>query len=112
MGIEKTKLLAYDSLYWIGMNVDIENHIKIVLHTLIFSKPNQKKFIHHDIPGKLWEVIEVDNFTLNNNNLCIVDYHSKFPVVKKAEDLSMVSLIPTCEIIFFRIWFAEENNVR
>ena len=29
MGIEKTKLLVHDSLYWIGMNADIENHIKI-----------------------------------------------------------------------------------
>ena len=44
MGIQKTKLLAYESVYWIGMNADIENHIKIVLHALTFSKPyNQKK---------------------------------------------------------------------
>ena len=42
----------------------------------------REKFIHHNIPGKPQEVIGVDIFTLNNKNyLCIVDYHSKFPVI-------------------------------
>ena len=55
---------------------------KIVLHALTFSK--QEKGIHHNIPGKPWEVIGVDMFTLNNKNyLFIVDYHSKFPIVKR-----------------------------
>ena len=40
-------------------------------------------------------------FTLHNKNyLCIVDYHSKFPVFKQMEDLSADSLIVTCQIIF------------
>ena len=49
------------------MNVDIKNHIKIVLPSLTFGKHNQKKkkVIHHDIPGKPWKVIGVDMFTLN-----------------------------------------------
>ena len=43
MGITKTKLFTHESVYWIGMNVDIQNHIKIVLHALTFNTPNQKK---------------------------------------------------------------------
>ena len=40
-------------------------------------------------------------FTLNNKNyLGIVDYHSKFAVIKKREDLSADSLILTCKSIF------------
>ena len=40
-------------------------------------------------------------FTLNNKHyLCIVDYHSKFPVIKKTEDLSGYNLILMCNIIF------------
>ena len=40
-------------------------------------------------------------FTLNNKHyLCIVDYLSKFPVIKKSEDLSSNSLIPTYKVIF------------
>ena len=40
-------------------------------------------------------------FTLNNKKyICIVDYHSKFPIIKKTEDLSVDSLTLTCKIIF------------
>ena len=77
------------------MNVDVENHIKNVLHALTFSKHNQrKKIIHHEIPDKPYKLVRADIFTLNNKNyLCIVDNHSKFPVIKKTEDLSTDSLI-------------------
>ena len=53
--------------------------------------------IHHDIPGKPWEVIE-DMFTLSNKNyLSIVNYHSKFPIVKK--DILADSLVLACKVI-------------
>ena len=40
-------------------------------------------------------------FTLNNKHyLCIVDYHSKFPIIKKAEDLIANILILTCKVTF------------
>ena len=40
MGIEKTRLLACKSIYWIGINADIETHIKTVQHIFNFSKCN------------------------------------------------------------------------
>ena len=46
-------------------------------------------------------MIGADTFTLNNKNyVWIVDYHSKFPILKKAEDMCTDSLILTCKIIF------------
>ena len=40
-------------------------------------------------------------FTLNNKHyLCTVNYHSKFTIIKKAEDLSADSLILAYEVIF------------
>ena len=42
MGTEKTKLLASESIYWVNINNDIENFIKIVLHVLHFSRHNQR----------------------------------------------------------------------
>ena len=40
-------------------------------------------------------------FILNNKNLlCIVDYHSLFLIVTKAEDMSADSLILACKAIF------------
>ena len=70
------------------MNVDIENTVKNC------SLP-------HETPGKPWEVIVVDLFTINSSSFfCVVDYHNKFPMVKWAERLSTDSLILCCEIIF------------
>ena len=69
--------------------------------TCLTSQQTQSKdkMIHHDIPVRPWDVIGADMFTLNNKHyLCIVDYHSKFPIIKKAEDLSADSLILTWKL--------------
>ena len=54
----------------------------------------KEKIIHHDIPLRPWEVIGTDVFHVNNMNyLYIVDYYSKFPVIKRLERLSAESLV-------------------
>ena len=57
--------------------------------------------VHHNIPLRPWEVLGADIFHFNNKNyLCIVDYHCKFPAIKRMEGLSMGSRIATIKIIF------------
>ena len=92
----------YESVYWANINIDIENHIKSCNTCLEFQQTQPKeKIIHHDIPLRPWEVLGVDIFHLNNKNyLCIVDYHSKFPVIKRMEGLSTENLIATTKVIF------------
>ena len=76
------------------------------------TKPKEK-IMHHKIPRKPWKVVGAYMFTLHNKTyLCIVDYHSKFPIIKKTEDLAADSLILACKIIFFRIWPTKKNNIR
>ena len=61
----------------------------------------KEKIIHHDILLRPWEVLGLDIFHLNNKNyLCIVDYHSKFLVIKSMEGLSAENLIATVKLIF------------
>ena len=55
----------------------------------------QEKIIHNGIPGKLFEVK-----TNNKTSFCIVDSHSKFPIEKRAEDMSAESLIIICKVMF------------
>ena len=44
---------------------------------------SKEKIIHHNIPLRPWEVLGADVFHFNNKKyLCIVDYHSKFPIIK------------------------------
>ena len=103
MQIEKNNLLTCESIYWTGINNDIENNIKIVLHVFIFRKHNQRKNCNHEVPGKPWEVVGQDIFILHiKRDFCIADYHSRFPVNKKLEDLSADSLLLPCKIIFFQ----------
>ena len=61
----------------------------------------KEKIIHHAIPLRPQEELGVDIFHLSNKNcLCIVDYHSKFPVIKRMDGLSAESLITTVKVIF------------
>ena len=61
----------------------------------------KEKVIYHDISIRLWGVISADMFILDNKQyFCIVDYNSKFPIVKKTADLSADILILLCKIIY------------
>ena len=102
MGIEKTKLFAHDSVFWSNINTDIEGNIKHCATCLEFQQTQPKeKITHHDIPLRPWEVVGADVFHFKNEHyLCIVDYNSKFPVIKRLEGLSVDNLINTVKIIF------------
>ena len=102
MGIKKTKPLTCESVYWVNINTDIDKHRKRCNPCLEFQQMQPKvKMIHHDIPLRHWEVLGAGIFHFNNkNHLCIVDYHSKFQVIKRMEGLSTESLIITTKIIF------------
>ena len=84
------KLLVCKSVYWVNIDNDIEDHLKYCNTYLQFQHTQPKeKIIHHDIPLRPWEVLGVDIFHLSNKNyLCVVDYDSKFPVIKRMEGLS------------------------
>ena len=102
MGIEKTKLLAHYSVFWSNINTDIKGYIKHCVTCLKFQQTQPKeKITHHEIPLRPWEVVSTDIFHFKNKHyLCIVDYNSKFPVIKRLEGLSVENLINTVKIIF------------
>ena len=65
MGIEKTKLLALDSVFWSNINADIKGYIKHCAICLEFQQMQPKEMItHHDIPLRPWEVVSADIFHL------------------------------------------------
>ena len=53
---------------------------------------------------KPWEVVGAYILTL----LCIVDYFTKFPFVKKTSDLSAESLIKSVKIVFEEVGLPEK----
>ena len=102
MGIEKTKLLAHECVYWHSINADIAKYIKQCATCLEFQQMQPKeKIIHHDVPHRPWEAVGADIFNFNNiSYLCIVDYNSKFPIVRKLQGLLTKHLINAVTAIF------------
>ena len=73
MGIEKTKLLACESVYWSSINADIKRYIKQCAMCLEFQQMQPKeKIIHHDIPLGPWEVVRTDIFHFNKRTICVL----------------------------------------
>ena len=54
----------------------------------------------HKIPGRSWKSVGADILTIYNKHfLCILDFYSKFIVMKQVEGFSTGNLIKTCKII-------------
>ena len=66
LGIEKTRLRAKDSVYWIDINRDIETTVKSC-HICHEHQPAQhhETFLPHEIPSRPWEVVGTDMFFFN-----------------------------------------------
>ena len=96
------KLLPQECVCWYSMNADIENYIKQCATCLEFQQMQPKeKIIHHDIPHRPWEVVRAEIFHFNNvNYLCVVDYNSKFPIVRRLQGLSVEHLINAVTAMF------------
>ena len=92
----------HESVYWANINTNVENHFKSCITCLEFQQMQPKeKIIHNDILLRPWEVLDANIFHLNNKNyLCLIDYHSKFPVIKRVEGLSTENITTTIKVIF------------
>ena len=102
MGIEKTWLLAHESIYWVKMNADIQNTEKHCLTCLEYQNMQpQEKMECNEVLAKPWKVVCADISLINNSNLfCMLDYYSKFLVVKKADSMLAEDLIHATKIVF------------
>ena len=102
MGIEKMKLLGCKCVYWHSINTDIEKYIKQCATCLEFQQTQPKeKITHHEIPLRPWEAVGAEVFHFNNiNYLCVVDYNSKFPIIRKLQGLLVEHLINAVSSIF------------
>ena len=102
MGTEKMKLLACKCVLWYSINADIKKYIKQCVTCLDFQQIQPKeRIIHHDIPLRPQEVVRADVFHFNNvNYLCVVDYNSKFPIIRRLQALSVEHLISAVTTIF------------
>ena len=87
LGITKCIELAKQTMYWPGINSDIEQFVTTCQPCLKYAAsnkkhPEKKNQLGQEIPVTPWTKLGTDIFTLDGvNYLLLVDYTSKFPVM-------------------------------
>ena len=72
-GIDRTKLCARDSVYWPGINKDIECLVKMCDLCQEHSQRNNKDLvILRDIPIQAWSTVQTDLFMLDGQSFLLV----------------------------------------
>ena len=101
-GIEKCKQRARSSVYWPGINSEIDNLISNCSTCLTYrNKQRRETMILHDVPEQPWIKVATDLFTLNNRDYIIaIDYHSKFVEVTHLKNTSSRRVIKALKRIF------------
>ena len=101
-GSEKCKLRAKGSVFWAGINSDIEDMIAKCSTCQKHRNSNCKEtLIPHDIPPHAWHTLGSDLFTWNKHcYLLLVDYYSKFPIIRKLTSITSAAIILQMKGIF------------
>ena len=101
-GAEKCKLRAKGSVFWANINRDIDEMVKRCGPCQHHQNENKKEpLIPHDVPKRPWHTLGSDLFYWNNSNyLVIADYYSKFPIVRKLNNITSETVISHLKAIF------------
>ena len=101
-GAEKCKLRAKGSVFWANINHDIEEMVKRCSPCQHNQNMNVKEsLMPHDVPQKPWHTLGSDLFFWNNSPYLLVsDYYSKFPLVRKLNDIRSDTTIAHLKSIF------------
>ena len=102
---DKMSLRAKETVYWPGISKDIK---RTYLHCHIcakFARTQQRETLQSiETPQTTWEQLGLDIFTLRNTHyLLVIDYFSRFPVVKQLQSLHSLSVIKHLKDIFTEI---------
>ena len=89
-GIEKTRLLARETVYWPKINTDIETMVKGCNVCQEDQDANQKEpMIASEIPARAWQCLGTDLFEIKGRQYLILsDYYSRFPIVKELKSVT------------------------
>ena len=103
-GMAKTKRLARESIYWPGMNAEIDNVVSSCEICQTNSNANtREKLQSHPIPSRPWQQIGTDLFEWKGKpHLIIVDYYSRYPEVAELRDTKARTVIAKTKSIFSR----------
>ncbi|XP_014670832.1 PREDICTED: uncharacterized protein K02A2.6-like [Priapulus caudatus] len=82
-GVEKTRRLARESVYWVNISKDIEHMCRACKACQVHQDANKREpLVPHATPARPWQLIASDLFEINNQQYLIVaDRYTKYPLV-------------------------------
>ena len=101
-GIVKMKLRAQTSIYWLGLNKEIENHVMHYEPCQVIRRSQQKESaIPMEIPSRPWQKLGVDLFLHDSSWYVIVaDYYLKYPWIFQLAAISSKDVISALKFCF------------
>lgn len=89
------QLRARETVFWPGINKEIMEIAKACEVCQVFSRSQQREtLMSHEIPQSPWEKLGIDFFEFQSQQyLLIVDYYSRFPVIRRASNTTYAATI-------------------
>ena len=105
LGLTKCKLRAKDTVYWPGLNEQLE---KLVLNHQLCIKYLQSKCkltpnmsLDQEIPAFLWAKLDTDIFHFEGDSyLLLVDYTSRYPIISMLTSMTAQHVIGHLKLSF------------
>ena len=105
LGLNKCKMRAKEMVYWLGMNEQLEQLIVNCQLCLKYSRSKDKTApnatLGHEIPSVPWSKVATDIFHFElKSYLLVVDYASRFPIVRELKSMSAQHMTEHFRLIF------------
>jgi hypothetical protein len=102
LGIEKTKKLAREYIFWPGMNAQIAEIVSKCGTCLANRNSNRKGPMKmSEIPDLPWNAVGTDLFQFDNHNyVIVVDYYSRYFEIARLENTKASCVISHIKSIF------------
>ena len=105
LGLNKCQMRAKETIYWPGLNGQLENLILNCQLCLKYSKSKNKSTPHtalgHEVPAVPWSKVATNIFHYESQPyLLIVDYTHRFPIVRRLKSMSAQSVTEHFKSIF------------
>ena len=109
LGIEKCKLRAEDTMFWPGINLQIEQMVQTCQICQEHQNQNQREpMMSHETPSRPWQKVASDLFFWNNTNyMVVVDYYSRWFEMVKLNNITSSTIITHLKSIFAKMGIPE-----
>ena len=105
LGLNKCKMRAKETMYWLSINEQLEHLILNCQLCLKYSRSKDKNTPHttlgQEIPSVPWTEVAIDIFHFESKlYLLVVDYTSRFPIVREIKSMSAQHIAEHFRLIF------------